>query len=298
MSLLEKYNRVSIFYGSNKEHKKHIQYSHHGVDFFTPKDFHNEYIYNEYAYEHIDFEEWQYNDIWETIDNRVKISIVDYMSDLSDIIIDVYTSPDSDLMKWIMSFQTKTGNLWKINYKQNYVFKFEYDANLEMDDWIDDYFDMVGSTCNIDGYSTTSIKASPYSAKYKHYMEWIQRGREHYGINIKEDKDSNVFHFKARMNNVPCIQSVLNDLLIDYGYNWLKPSETPFKPKVKIVPTDNWQIYELSMGPHNVQYNWYKDEANIYGAWFPYIRSLTELKRKEKDDREGVEAMRRLLIKW
>ncbi len=297
MSLLDKYQRVSIFYGSNKEHKKHIQDAEHGVQFFTPKEFNDRYV-DDYACEYINFDEWEYYEIDNAIDKRVKISITKYPHELSDIIIDVYTSPESDLMKWILSFQTKFGCIWKIDYKQNYVFKFKCDDNLKINDWTNDYFDMVGNKCTIDGYSTTSIKASPYSAKYKHYIEWIQKGREYYGIDIEDVTDYNDFHFKASMNNVPCIKSVLNDLLIVYGYAWLNPSENPFKPEVKIVPTDNWQIFELSTGPHNVQYNWYKDEANIYGAWFPYIRSLTELKRKEKDDPEGVEAMRRLLIKW
>ena len=290
MSLLDKYQRVSIFYGSNKEHKKHIQDADYGAQFFTPKEFNDCCVYD-YAREYIDYDD-------EAIDKRVKISITKYPHEMGNITIDVYTSPDSDLMKWILSFQTKFGRIWKIDYKQYYTFKYKCDDDLKIDDWTNDYFDMVGHECTIDGYNTTSIKASPYSAKYKHYMEWIQRGREHYGIDIEEVTYDDYFHFKASMNGVTCINSILNDLLINYGYTWLKPSETSFKPKVKIVPTDNWQIYELSMGPHSVQYNWYKDEANIYGAWFPYVRSFTELKRKEKDDPEGVEAMRCLLIKW
>lgn len=289
MSLLDKYQRVSIFYGSNKEHKRSIQDENDEAQFFTPKEFNDRYV-DDYDREYIDFDD-------EAIDKRVKISITQYQHDLSDITIDVYTSPESDLMKWILSFQTKFGRIWRINYKQYYVFKYKCDDDFKIKDWTNDYFDMVGNKCIIDGYNTTSVKASPYSAKYKHYMEWIQRGREYYGINIEEVTYDDEFHFKASMHSVKCIKPILNDLLIDYGYTWLKPSKTSFKTDVKIVPTDNWQIFELSTGPYNVQYNWYKDEANIYGAWFQYVRSFTELKRKEKDDPEGVEAMRRLLSK-
>lgn len=297
MSLLDKYGVISTFKGTHNDHMREIYSGNRGYVSYPVRPCfseHGESCVN------TNIEDIDSNEMYGFVDRLVKITIddVDLESKIKVMItIDTYlnTLVDIELLRWILSFQTKFGVPWKRNFKK-YV-RFDTDKPIDFateQEAFADYVEMVGNSCQIES-SGTSIKAEPWTAKYHNFMRWVEYINQKYDLELKQVPESDLIRFKATM----CVDHAyagLNDLFIDYGYNWLEHSGIKIEPEMKIeVDTRDINILHFQLGPHSTDYNWMTNEFSVYGLMLPVHRCRSELIRKKDDDVEGCNALWKML---
>ena len=277
MSLLNVYGRVSISLTDEESHMSFINDDHIGhVRFMTPNQFHDQLIDDEYFVEETETLTSDINETEDLINSRVIISINDDAITLQAF-VDPNTSNGERLLRWILSFQVSFKRRWIFDLKRYHQFEYSCDDHSVIDEWTCSYFEMVGHSCGIDAHHVW-IEYEPGSAKDINFHRWIEHGRD-LGIAVSEIVSNEIpIHVSMPITNLDPTMAIINDLLIDYGYEWLaRIQPTIDGPLIQIM--DDWKLIRIMNGTTSLTYRWIDDTYESDGSWIKSYRFIRQLIR-------------------